>query len=96
MEWWKSNKHRFNTWEEVREGVREYYSDHYKPDRAFNKISDFRKTVTVQKYLNDIDTPNVYTKITDHHLINIILKHISPRLHLAMAYDKDLCLYPSK
>ena len=26
--WWKSNKYRFNAWEEVKEAIREYYSDH--------------------------------------------------------------------
>ena len=55
MEWWKSNKHRFNACEEVKKAIREYYGDYYKPDRAFNEISDLKQTGTVPKYLNDID-----------------------------------------
>ena len=42
LEWWKSNKHRFNTWIEVTAAVREYYGDHCKPDRAFSEISDLK------------------------------------------------------
>ena len=40
-------KHRFNVWEEVKDAIREYYSNHYKPDRAFNKITDLKQTGTV-------------------------------------------------
>ena len=47
MEWWKSNQHKCNTWEEVKDTIREYYGDHYKPDIAFNEISDFKQTGTV-------------------------------------------------
>ena len=36
LAWWKSNKDRFNAWEEVKDAIREYYGDYYKPDRAFN------------------------------------------------------------
>ena len=50
----------------------EYDGDHDKPDRAFNEINDLKQTGTVQKYLNYIDRLNVYTKMADHHLINII------------------------
>ena len=42
LPWWKSNKHRFNAWEEVQEAIWEYYGDHYKPDMALNKISDLK------------------------------------------------------
>ena len=49
LEWWKSNKNRFNAWREVTAAMREYYGDHYKPNRAFNKISDLKQTGTVQK-----------------------------------------------
>ena len=79
MEWWKSNKDRFYAWEEVKDAIREYYSDHYKLDRAFNKICDLKQEGTVQKYLNDINRLNVYAKMTDDHLINIIL-NLSPLL----------------
>ena len=84
LEWWKSNKHRFNAWEEVKEVIREYYGDHYKPDRAFDEISDLKQTGTVQKYLNDINILNVYTKMTNNHLINIILNGITPCPRQAM------------
>ena len=48
LEWWKSNMHRFNPWREVMAAIREYYGDHYKPDRAFNEISDLKQIGTVQ------------------------------------------------
>ena len=96
MEWWKSNKKRFNAWEEVKNAIREYYRDHYKLDRTFNEISNFMQTGTVQKYLNDINKLNVYVKMTYHHLIKIILNGITPCLHQAIAYYKDLCSDPSK
>ena len=80
LEWWKSDKHRFNAWRELTTAIRKYYGDHDKPERAFNEISDLKQTGTVQKYLNDIDRLNVYGKMTDHHLINIILNGITPRL----------------
>ena len=86
LEWWKSNQHSFNTWVEVKDAFREYYSDHYKPDRAFNEISDLKQRGTVQKYLNDVNRLNVYTKMTDHHLNNISLKSITPRLRQAIAH----------
>ena len=90
LEWWKSNKHRFNAWGEVKDTIRECYGDHYKPDRAFNEISDLKETGTVQKYLNDIYRLNVYGKMTDHHLINIILNGIIPHLRQATAHYEDL------
>ena len=96
LERWKSNKHRFNAWREVTNAIREYYGDHYKPDRAFNEISDLKQTGPVQKYLNDIDRLNVHAKMTDHHLINIILNGITPRLCQAMVHYEDLRSDPSK
>ena len=59
LKWWKSNKHRFNAWEELKDAIREYYGDHYKLNRAFNEISNLKQTGTVQKYLNHIDRLNV-------------------------------------
>ena len=96
LEWWISNKHRFNAWREVTAAIKEYYGDHYKLDGAFNKISDLKQTGTVQKYLDDIDRLNVYVKMTDHHLINIILNSITPCLRQAMAHYEDLRSDPSK
>ena len=96
LEWSKSNKHRFNAWRKVTAAIREYYGDYYKLDRAFNEISDRKQTGTFQKYLNDINRLNVYTKMTDHHLINIILNDITPRLRQAMAHYEDLRSDPSK
>ena len=69
----------------MKDAIREYYGEYYKPDRAFNKLSDHKETGTVQKYLNDINRLHVYTKMTDHHLINIILHGITPRLCQAVA-----------
>ena len=80
----------------VKNAIREYYGDHYKLDRAFNKISDLNQTGTVQKYLNDIDRLNVCAKMTDYHVINIILNGITPRLRQAMAHYKDPRSEPSK
>ena len=96
MEWWKSNKHRCNACKEVKDTIRKYYGDHYKPDRAVNKISDLKQTGTVQKYLNDIIRLKVYAKMTNHHLINVILNGITPCLRQAIAYYKDLRSDPSK
>ena len=96
MEWRKSNKHKFNGWEEVKDAIREYNGNHYKPDRAFNEISDLKQTGTVQKYLYDIDRLNVYAKMSNYHLINIILNGITPRLCQTMAHYEDLCSDPSK
>ena len=96
LEWWKSNKHKFNTWREVMTAIREYYGDHYKPDRAFNQISDLKQTSTIQKYLHDIDRLNVYAKMIDHHLINIILNSITPCLRQAIVNYKVLRSVPSK
>ena len=76
--------------------IREYYGDHYKPDRAVNEISDLKQTGTVQKYLNYIDRLNVCAKMTDHHLINIVLNGITPRLLQAMSHYEDLYSDPSK
>ena len=47
LEWWKSNNDRFNAWREVKTAIREYYGDYYKPDRAFNEISDLKQIGTV-------------------------------------------------
>ena len=96
LECWKSNRHRFNDWEELKNAIREDYGDHYKLDKAFNKISDLKQTGTVQKYLNDINKLNVYAKMTDHHLIHIILNSITSRLCQAMAHYKDHHSDPSK
>ena len=96
LEWWKSYKYRFNACEEVKEEIRECYSDHYQPDRAFNDISDLNQTGTVQKYLNNINRLNVYAKMTDYNLINMILNDITTRLCQAMGHYDDLCSDPSK
>ena len=48
LEWWKSNKYRFNAWEEVKDAIGEYYGNHYKQDRASNEISDLKETGTMQ------------------------------------------------
>ena len=90
LEWWKSNKDRFNSWEEVKNAIREYYCEHYKPDTAFNEISDLKQTGIVQKYLNNIDRLNVYAKMTDYHPINIILNGITPCHCQAVAHYEDL------
>ena len=76
--------------------IREYHGNHYKPDRAFNEISDLKQMSTVQKYLNHIDRLNVYAKMTDHHLLNIILKDITPRLCQAMTHYEHLHSDPYK
>ena len=86
----------YTTWEEVKDAIREYCGNHYKPDGAFKQISDLKQTGSVQKYLNKIDGLNVYAKMTDHHLINIILNSITPHLHQAMAHYEDLCSDLSK
>ena len=49
LEWWKANRHRYTTWKEVKDAIREYYGDHYKPDRASNEISNLKQIGTVQK-----------------------------------------------
>ena len=96
LEWWKSNKHRFNPLEEVKEAIRQYYGNHYKLDRAFTKIRNLKQTDTVQKYLNYIDRLNVYAKMTDYHLLNIIINSLTSYCHKAMAHYKDLRSDPDK
>ena len=96
LKWCKANWNSYAMWEVVKDTIREYYSNHYKPDRVFNEINDLKQTGTVQKYLKIIHRLNVYAKITDHHLINIILNAITPCLRLAMAHYKDLRSDPSK
>ena len=61
-----------------------------------NEISDLKGTGTVQKYFIVIDRLNVYAKMTDHHLINIILNGITSGLCQAMAHYEDLRFDPSK
>ena len=77
-------------WKEVKDAIKEYIGNHYKPDRAFHEISDLRQTGTVQKYFHNIDRLNVYAKMMNHQLISIILNGITPRLHQAMAHCDDL------
>lgn len=72
------------------EDIREYYGNHYKADRAIDEISDLRQIVTIQKYLNKLDRLNVYVRIMNHHLIDIILNSITPGLRQGMAHDEDL------
>ena len=96
MEWWKANRHRSTVWEKVNNIIREDYDDHYKPNRVLNKISDVKQTGTVQKYLNDIDRLNICAKITNHHLMHIILNSISARLRQPITYYKNLHCDPSE
>ena len=42
LECWKSNKDTFNAWEDIKYATREYYSNHYKLDRALNEIRDLK------------------------------------------------------
>ena len=67
-----ANRRRYTTYQDVKDAIREYYGSHYKPDGAFGKISNHKDIGTVQKYLNNIDTLDIYTKMTDHSVINII------------------------
>jgi len=96
LEWWKANRHRYQEWSEVKEILRGYYGDHYQADKAYNDIVALKQTGSVQKYLNDLDKLNVYTEMTDHHLINIILNGIPSRLRLAMAHYEDLRSNPMR
>ena len=80
LEWWKGNRYSYSTWQEVMHGIRKYYGKHFKVDRGFNEINELSQTGTVWKYLHNLDRLNVYTKRTDHHLMNIILNCITPHL----------------
>ena len=75
--------------------MREYYGDNHKPGRAFNQIVNVKQTGIVQKYLHDIDIHNIYAKILDHHIINVILTAMTHLLHHAIAQYEDLCSDPS-
>lgn len=55
--------------------------NHYKPDSALNKIRDLKEIGTVQKYRKNINGGNVYAKIKDYNLFNIIFKGITRFLH---------------
>ena len=76
--------------------IKEYYGNHYKVDRACNAISDLKWIGSVNKYLLDIDRPNIYAKVMDHQLININCNSINPRLRRVMAHYEDLHPKPSK
>ena len=45
--WLQANRHRCNSGEEVKAGIREYYSNYYNSDRAFNHICQHKKIDTV-------------------------------------------------
>ena len=90
MECWIANRYRHTTREAVKDAIRKYYGAYYKPDMAFNDISDLKQTDNVQKYLNNIDRFNVYVKMTNHHLINIIVNGITSRLRQTIAHCEDL------
>ena len=90
LDWWKAHRRECHTWEDVKRYLREYYGDHYRNDKAYNKIVALRLTGTVQQYLNEINMLNVDAGMTDHHLINIILNGIPSRLRLAMAHYENL------
>ena len=96
MEWWKANRDRYTAWEEVKDTIRQYYGDHYQPERAFNDISYLKQTGMVRKYINNINRLTAYAKMTDHHLINIILNGITPCLCQAVAQNEDLRSNQSK
>lgn len=55
-------------------------------------MSDFRQTGTVQKYVNNNDRLNIYAKMTEYYLINIILNDISARLCQGIAHYKSCVL----
>ena len=96
LEWLTSNKYRFNACEEVMDAIREYYGNQFAQDRALNKICYLNQTGTVQKCLNNIDRCNIYTKMTDHYRINIILKGIGLDVSQAMACEEDFYSDPFK
>ena len=96
LEWWLANRHKYTTWVEVKDPMRKYYVNNYVLERSFNKIGDLKPTGTVEKDLNDIDTLNVYAKMPDQHLINIILYGITRCLCQGMAHYEDLCSDASK
>src|SRR5258706_15499404 len=87
---WKDNRTECHTWEQVKKCIREYYGDHYRKDKAYNKIVALKLTGTIQQYLNEINILNVDASMTDHHIINIILNGIPSRLRLAMAHYENL------
>ena len=67
LELLKANKYRYATCKQVKNAIREYYSDDCTPDWAFSEISDLWQIGTVQKLLNNINRLNVYAKITYQH-----------------------------
>ena len=76
--------------------MRKYYSNHVILDQVLNELSNPKKTDTVQKCLNDIYRLNIYTRMTDHYLINIMSKGIASRLCQAIVNHKDICSDLSK
>ena len=76
--------------------MREYYSNYNKPHKAFQEICKLKQTGTVQKYLYDIDKVNLYTKMINHYLINIILNIMKPRLCQTLPYYKNLYSNPTR
>ena len=76
--------------------MRKYYSANYQLERAFKEIRGVKHTGAVQKYLNKIDRLKGHAKLTEHHVININLNSVTPRLCQAMAFYKDHCSNPFK
>ena len=46
FEWWIANRDRYTILEKVKHAIREFYNDHWKPNRAFNMISNLIQTGT--------------------------------------------------
>ena len=47
LEWWQTNRIKYRTWEEAKDGLFLYYGDHYKTDHSYQQIIELRQTGTV-------------------------------------------------
>jgi len=90
LDWWKANKSKYETWQEVRYGLALCYWDHYKPDRSYQKLLALKQTGTVQDYHTEVDRLNSYACIPDRQLINIMISNLSNTLRMAMAHYETL------
>jgi len=96
LEWWKTNRVKYATWNEAQDGLYLYYGDHYSADRSYQKIINLRQTGTVRDYLTELDSLNAYADIPEAQLINVILNGLAPKLHGHVAHYEQLQSKPSE
>jgi len=96
LEWWQTNRIKYRTWEEAKDGLFLYYGDHYKADRSYQQIIELRQTGTMRDYLTKLDSLNAYAAIPEKQLINIILNGLTTKFRSHMAHYEHLRATPTE